>query len=439
MIRILPSRARLAGLGLAFAAVTIAALAVTVLLDLDRDERVHREVILAQQDKDSLFALRAHLLELRSAARLAARTGEPGAFRMIERRAADTEAELEHLEKRAAGGADLPGMAALASTSRMLVMHARSVEGMRVAHGAEMAIVLAQRAEALSTEAAGALDAVLARVTQRVNERTERQLEVGERLRRYITGLMIFATAVLGALYLGYRRVQWREREAQRRIEYLAHFDTVTGLPNRALLADRLSQELARARRGSAEFAVLLFDLDGFKEVNDTWGHAAGDRVLAVVAERARHCVRASDTVGRLGGDEFLAILPGTSAAGAGGVAEKLREALSAPYPLDGATAHLSTSVGVSLYPANGDDSESLQRAADAALYAAKREGKDKTCGWRRRPRRARRATRAARRLIAALLQARDVLHQRLHGRSRRGARRWGPSRRSRAPRSRSP
>ena len=378
-MRVLPSRARLAGIGLAFAALTIAALAIELLLDLDREARVHREVILAQSDKDHLYALRAHLLELRSAARLGARTGETGAFRLIEKRAADTEAELGALESRAAGGADLPGLDALASTSRMLVMHARSVAGTRSAHGAESATLLADRTESLSNDASGALDLVLARLTQRINERTGRQLEVGERLRRYITGLLAVATAVLGGLYMGYRRVQWREREALRRIEYLAHFDTVTGLPNRALLADRLSQEMARARRGGNEFAVLLFDLDGFKAVNDTWGHAAGDRVLGVVADRARKCVRASDTVGRLGGDEFLAILPETNATGAVEVADKLRESLAQPYPLEGGTAKLGASVGISLFPEHGDDPETLQRAADAALYAAKREGKNRS------------------------------------------------------------
>ncbi|HXF78495.1 MAG TPA: GGDEF domain-containing protein [Usitatibacter sp.] len=378
-MRILPSRARLAGIGLAFAALTIAGLAVVVLLDLDRDARVHREVIVAQSDKDHLYALRAHLAELRSAARLGARTGESGAFHLIERRAADTEAELTVLEERASQGDDLPGIAALAATSRMLVMHARSVAETRDSHGAESATLLAQRAETLSNDASLALDAVLARLTARINERTERQLEVGERLHHYITVLLVVAAAVLGALYMGYRRVQWREREALRRIEYLAHFDTVTGLPNRALLADRLSQELARARRAGDGFAVLLFDLDGFKAVNDTWGHAAGDRVLAAVAERARKCVRASDTVGRLGGDEFLAILPETASAGALGVAEKLREALKEPYPLEGAAAHLSASIGIALYPAHGEDPESLRRAADAALYEAKREGKDRS------------------------------------------------------------
>ena len=378
-MRVLPSRARLAGIGLAFAALTIAALAIELLFDLDREARVHREVILAQSDKDHLHALRAHLLELRSAARLGARTGEPGAFRLIEQRAADTETELRALESRVAAGADLPGLNALASTSRMLVMHARSVAGTRSSHGAESATLLAQRAESLGNDAAGALDAVLSDLTQRIKERTERQLEVGERLRRYILGLLAVATAVLGGLYIGYRRVQWREREALRRIEFLAHFDTLTGLPNRALLADRLSQEMARARRGGIAFAVLLFDLDGFKAVNDTWGHAAGDRVLAAVADRARKCVRASDTVGRLGGDEFLAILPETGVEGALEVADKLREALREPYLLESATASLGASVGIALFPEHGDDPETMQRAADAALYEAKREGKDRS------------------------------------------------------------
>jgi len=185
--------------------------------------------------------------------------------------------------------------------------------------------------------------------------------------------------AVLAGLFVVYRRVQVRERETQRRIERLAHFDTVTGLPNRALLSDRLGQEAARSRRNGRPFAVLLFDLDGFKSVNDTWGHAAGDRVLAIVAERTRQCVRSSDTVGRLGGDEFLAILPETTLDGALGVADKLREALRAPYDLDKARASLSASVGVSLFPEHGTDPEMLQQRADAALYAAKREGKNRT------------------------------------------------------------
>jgi diguanylate cyclase (GGDEF)-like protein len=261
--------------------------------------------------------------------------------------------------------------------SRMLMVHARSIAGARSRGGAESAATLAQEAERLSGEAAAALDRSLAQ-TRHIAQRTEAQLQLGEGLRRYIVGMLLGSFAMLAGLFLAYRRAQGRERRAQRRVEHLAHFDMVTGLPNRALLADRLAQETARSRRGSLGFAVLLFDLDGFKAVNDTWGHAAGDHVLALVAERARKSVRASDTVGRLGGDEFLAILPQTSLDGARGVAAKLREALAEPYALDNATARLTTSIGISLFPDHGADPEQLQRAADAALYRAKRDGRNR-------------------------------------------------------------
>jgi diguanylate cyclase (GGDEF)-like protein len=112
--------------------------------------------------------------------------------------------------------------------------------------------------------------------------------------------------------------------------------------------------------------------------VNDRLGHAAGDRVLAMVAQRARQCVRASDTIGRLGGDEFLAVLPEATQEGAVAVAEKMVRALAEPYVLDKGEARLGASVGVAMYPNHGPDAETVQRAADAALYEAKREGKNR-------------------------------------------------------------
>ena len=377
-MRILPSRARLAGLGLAVAAATIIALAISVLLDLSREAQVHRDVAIAQQVKDDLHALRTQVLELRSAARLGARTGDASAFANIEPRAQDVERGVASLENHAAEGAILPAMDQLVASTRMLVVHARSIAGARASRGTESASRLEQETERLSGEVAAVLDRLLAVQTHNIALRTEAQLQLAEGLRRYITGVLLGSFAMLAGLFLAYQRVQRRERQAQRRIEHLAHFDMVTGLPNRALLADRLAQETARARRSSLGFAVLLFDLDGFKDVNDTWGHAAGDRVLAIVGGRARKCVRASDTVGRLGGDEFLAILPETSLEGAFGVATKLRQALAEPYVLDNSTAHLSVSVGVGLFPDHGSDPEQLQRTADAALYRAKREGKNR-------------------------------------------------------------
>jgi diguanylate cyclase (GGDEF)-like protein len=378
-MRLLPTRARLAGTGVAFAAVTIIALAVLILVDLEREVDLHRAVIAAQQVKDSLDKLRTHLNELRAAARLSALTGDADAYHEIERRAVQVEEELGYLAQRASADAPLPTFDALVPAARMLVMHARSISASRGARGPLSATTLAREAERVESEAIRALNLSDAAVTSRINERTNSQIQLGERLRKYVTWLLIGSIVVLASLFVAYRRLQARDREAQKRIEHLAHFDMITGLPNRALLSDRLAQETARARRASSRFAVLLFDLDGFKKVNDTWGHAAGDRVLALVGERVRKCVRASDTVGRLGGDEFLAILPETTLQGALGVAEKLREALREPYPLGDAVANLSSSIGVSLFPDHGLDPEALQRAADAALYRAKRDGKNRT------------------------------------------------------------
>lgn len=378
-MRMLPSRARLAGLGLAVASATILALAVFVLLDVDRETRVNRDAIAAQQLKDGLYALRTQVVELRSAARLGARTNDAAAYAAIEHRSAQVERELSSLEARAANDANLAVIGPLADSARMLIVHARSIAGVRSAHGAESADTLVVQSDALSEEATSAIDRSLEAQSHRVDERTQAQIDTSERLRRYILGLVGVAIAVLAILVAAYRRVQLREREAVRRIEHMAHYDAMTNLPNRALLADRLAQEIARAQRTSEPFALLMFDLDGFKAVNDTWGHAAGDRVLALVGERVRKCVRASDTVGRLGGDEFLAILPGTSLEGALGVAEKLRASLAEPYPLDGATGHVSASVGISLYPEHGTEAQALHRAADGALYSAKREGRNRT------------------------------------------------------------
>jgi diguanylate cyclase (GGDEF)-like protein len=211
-----------------------------------------------------------------------------------------------------------------------------------------------------------------------INNRMLAQLRVNDTLRTYVSWLLAGSAIVIVGLFGFYRWAKARENVAAQRIERLAHFDTLTGLPNRALLSELLAREVARAQRSERGFALLMLDLDGFKEVNDTWGHAVGDKVLAMVAERARHSVRATDTVGRLGGDEFLAILPEATHEGALQVAEKLRAALSEPYPLVSGSANLGASVGVSYFGEHGTESEALLRHADEALYEAKRRGKDR-------------------------------------------------------------
>ena len=378
-MRILPSRARLAAAGLLVAAVTIALLGLMIISDLDRELELHRSVMVAQQVKDSLDKLRTHLNELRAASRLGATTGDSEVFVDIDRRASEVERELEYLAKQVSADTPLPTFEALAPAARLLVVHARSISAARSLRGPLSATNLAREAERVEADAIEALERSDAAVTARINDRTLAQIQTAERLRRYVTWLLLGSVGGLTGLFIAYRRVQIRERAAQSRIERLAHFDMLTGLPNRALLIDRLNQESARAKRGARPFAVLMFDLDGFKKVNDTWGHGAGDQVLRQVGTRARACVRASDTVGRLGGDEFLAILPETTLEGAQGVAEKLRAALREPYEVaKETTANVGASVGIAVFPQHGTDAEDLQRAADGALYHSKREGKNR-------------------------------------------------------------
>jgi diguanylate cyclase (GGDEF)-like protein len=156
-----------------------------------------------------------------------------------------------------------------------------------------------------------------------------------------------------------------------------AHYDPLTGLPNRNNLRDRLVQDLARAQRERRSLALLYLDLDRFKDINDTLGHAAGDRLLQTMAERLRGCVRGTDTVARLGGDEFIIVLSQvTSPRDAQNVAEEVIRTLSAPIVLEGRETFTSCSVGVTLYPDDGSSGEELLRKADTAMYRAKQNGR---------------------------------------------------------------
>lgn len=168
-------------------------------------------------------------------------------------------------------------------------------------------------------------------------------------------------------------------KQAEQRIEFLANHDSLTSLPNRRLMEDRLKQALARATLNKKEkLAVLFLDLDYFKSINDSVGHSTGDALLQVVAERLTGCVRSIDTVARLGGDEFVIILPAIQGlAEAEATAKKIQETITQPYSFDGNEYHVSTSMGISLYPDHGDQDSILLRNADIAMYRAKDQGRN--------------------------------------------------------------
>lgn len=168
------------------------------------------------------------------------------------------------------------------------------------------------------------------------------------------------------------------KKELEREIQYLAYHDVLTGLPNRVLFQDRVQQAISQAKRDKTKFALLFIDLDGFKDVNDMHGHAAGDRLLQMVAERLRGCVREGDTVARLAGDEFTVLLRDVSEVkGLELVARKILDSVSQPYNLGEYNATVTASIGISLYPKHATDAEKLLGHADEAMYRAKQAGKD--------------------------------------------------------------
>lgn len=361
-----PLAGRIAGAGLAVAAVAIAVLAALVHGDMARETGLSREIQAVQEVKDGLDSLRDSLHRLRHA--VAVEDGAGG----LAREQVAIAADLEYLRAKAAERPDIaPALAAMEAPVR------------DYADQAELAIRSGARWRGMSMLAEaeeGAFRAVRraeARASELVNTKTNAQIRLWASREVYVRALVAGAIAVLVGLAVAFRNLYRQARRDAARIEQLAHYDSLTGLANRGLLDDRLGRMIALAERNAAPLAVLLFDLDGFKAVNDAHGHAAGDSLLVEVARRALGCVRTSDTVGRLGGDEFLVLLPDTDRDGARSVALKLLEAMARPFDLGPQRVGVSASIGGAFLSGPARTAGDIVRAADAALYESKRKGKN--------------------------------------------------------------
>jgi len=164
---------------------------------------------------------------------------------------------------------------------------------------------------------------------------------------------------------------------AQERIQQLAHYDVLTGLPNRVLFNDRLEQAMISAQRNHSRISLLFLDIDRFKQINDTLGHSTGDQLLQNVGRRLLECVREQDTVSRQGGDEFIIVLADADATGAELVAEKILHAILQPYTIEQHDLRITASIGIAVYPDHAQDSENLIKYADVAMYQAKENGRN--------------------------------------------------------------
>lgn len=161
------------------------------------------------------------------------------------------------------------------------------------------------------------------------------------------------------------------------RLEHMAHHDPLTGLPNRLLINDRIEHAIAQAQRDCERCVLLFLDLDGFKAVNDTLGHAAGDELLKTVAVRLTRVLRQSDTIGRLGGDEFIIVTGDSKPEYAADIAQKILDVLNKPLAIGGTEVSISGSIGIAIYPDDGNDTQQLMEAADMAMYAVKQHGRN--------------------------------------------------------------
>ena len=205
--------------------------------------------------------------------------------------------------------------------------------------------------------------------------RDELRLKNGKTFDRYSAPLVDSKGRYRGRIW--YFRDITDRKVAEEQVQFLAFYDALTGLPNRRLLQDRLNQALASAHRQKNKLGLLFLDLDRFKDINDSLGHSVGDLLLQKVAERLKTSARAQDTVARLGGDEFLIALTHVKdTPDAAVAAERLMDAMTAEFVIEGHTLNVSCSIGISIFPEHGADCETLIKNADAAMYSAKADGR---------------------------------------------------------------
>ena len=224
---------------------------------------------------------------------------------------------------------------------------------------------------------------LLVSARKQMSELEAEQIAYGDKVQRLILALISSAGFILCFLYGSLHRLSREQRAAQARFAHLATHDSLTGLSNRPAVMEHIDRKIQNGEHEASlgGFALLLLDLDGFKAVNDNSGHDAGDELLKQVAIRIEAALRDSDFVARLGGDEFLVVVPQVSDhETAERVGEKIIDVIGAPYLLAGATASLTVSIGISLFPRDARDREALMKCADLALYAAKRTGRNRLC-----------------------------------------------------------
>ena len=371
---------------LVFAVVAIAAVSTVAIVSADKLVAVNEKILQTQRIISSLEAIRFYSLALETGEQHYTITGNErdlGPYRLGN---VEMEAELAYLAGKrdenvhlAAAYPDLTSAVQKVIESEKSIVETRRTGGFE----AVRTRVGSRLDEALHAKLLGILQKLLVQERNAQDVLETDQINYGAKVRRLIYALISSSAFILVFIYGTLHRLNIEQRAAQARFAHQATHDALTGLYNRHAVTDHISTRLRDAETEAAlgGFALLLLDLDGFKEINDQLGHDAGDELLRQCATRASRVLRDADYLARLGGDEFLIVIPQVSDRGTAAlVAEKLITAIGEPYLLNGSTGAVTASIGIGMFPRDARDRESLMKCADLALYEAKDTGRNRVC-----------------------------------------------------------
>lgn len=383
---------------LVFAVVAIAAVSTVAIVSADKLVAVNEKILQTQRIISSLEAIRFYSLALETGEQQYTITGNErdlGPYRLGN---VEMEAELAYLAGKrdenvhlAAAYPDLTSAVQKVIESEKSIVETRRTVGFE----AVRKLIGSRLDEALHAKLLGILQKLLVQERNAQDVLETDQINYGAKVRRLIYALISSSAFILVFIYGTLHRLNIEQRAAQARFAHQATHDALTGLYNRHAVTEHISTRLRDAETEAAlgGFALLLLDLDGFKEINDQLGHDAGDELLRQCATRASRVLRDADYLARLGGDEFLIVIPQVSDRDTAAlVAEKLITAIGEPYLLNGSTGAVTASIGIGMFPRDARDRESLMKCADLALYEAKDTGRNRACffelGLRARKRR---------------------------------------------------
>ena len=371
---------------LIFAVVAIAAVSTVAVVSTESLITTNERALRMQRTVSSLEAIRFQSFAIDSSERNYVITGRESELTPYRAGIVEIEAEVAYLADRRAEDPELAQrFSELSALARAYVADERKIVEARRLLGEPAA------KELVKAHFGGVNHDRLLQITYQLLVSARKQMETleavqidyGDKVRRLTLALISAAGFILVFLYASLRRLSREQRAAQARFVHQATHDSLTGLRNRRAVMAHIDSKLADHEQEASlgGFGLLLLDLDGFKAINDNLGHDAGDALLKTVASRIEAALRDSDYAARLGGDEFLIVIPQVSdRETAERIGNKLIEMIRTPYLLTGQQTMVTVSIGISMFPGDGSDRETLMKCADVALYEAKRAGRDQLC-----------------------------------------------------------